>query len=358
MKKLFILFFALLTVLTGCNLLCTDESCTITTKYNQSQLNVSPSETIVSRGEMVALTYSTLPGIVITDIKVNGNSVNIPNGNTLYVTDTNSDRAIVEFTTMVVVQYYTVFASAGPGGRVSPSGEITVPKGQTRIFDFIANDGYFMDSLIIDTVCKKAPSGTNGIIYNFSADDTSHHTIRATFRKKEVYKISASANEYGSISPSGDISVIEGQNKTFTTTANEFCSLQKYVVDKKDVNPSSSYTFSEIDTTHTIDAVFVRDLEWYICKIKWISDSIYVDNHYLYVPGTEVLSFSSNGTYVETYNGKVNNRTWSINKTVTPPTLYCAYGVCTIEVLNDTKMVISTYTGTQKATYVYHGVLK
>lgn len=356
MKKLVLLLCCVLLV-TGCDLFtCVDELYTVTTEYDASKVTVTPAETTVSKGKVVKLTYTNLQGYVVTEIKVDGNPVEIPSDGILSV-PVNSD-CVVSFISEEVIEYYTISASCGQNGTISPSGDVSIVKDQDKTFEIVANDEYFVDSLIIDGVGTKTSSATAGITYKFSSI-SDNHTISVTFRKKESYKIISSASANGVISPLGEVDVTEGQTKTFQTTANEFCSLQKYVVDGVDVNPASSYVFSEISSDHTINAVFKKELEWYLLKITWVRDSLYVDDHRNYVPGSEILNFSADGTYTKFWNNLMLNRTWSLDKTTIPPTLRVDYGPCKIEVLNETKMVISyQYNGSAKETYVYHGVLK
>ena len=74
-----------------------------------------------------------------------------------------------------------------------------------------------------------------------------------------VYTINASAGEGGSIYPSGDVSVGEGKDKTFTITPDDGYIISNVLIDGLSVGGKGSYTFSSVDDDHTIEAVFMQE---------------------------------------------------------------------------------------------------
>ena len=70
------------------------------------------------------------------------------------------------------------------------------------------------------------------------------------------HTITASGSTGGTIEPSGKISVKPGGNKTFTITAAEGYKIADIIVDGKSIGPVSSYTFTDISSNHTIEALF------------------------------------------------------------------------------------------------------
>ncbi|HQQ13020.1 MAG TPA: hypothetical protein PK855_07650, partial [Bacteroidales bacterium] len=70
------------------------------------------------------------------------------------------------------------------------------------------------------------------------------------------YTITASAGPNGSISPSGNVSVTEGGNKTFYIYPSYGYSIQDVVVDGISQGALTSYTFTNVVTNHTIQATF------------------------------------------------------------------------------------------------------
>jgi hypothetical protein len=72
----------------------------------------------------------------------------------------------------------------------------------------------------------------------------------------QTFTLNASAEGYGSISPSGTINITEGQSKTFTISADNGYKIKDVLVDKQSVGAVSAYTFNDIDANHTITAAF------------------------------------------------------------------------------------------------------
>ncbi len=70
---------------------------------------------------------------------------------------------------------YTITASAGPNGTITPSGPVSVMPDSSKRFSIKPANNYRVDSLIVDGV--RVPSDT---AYTFSAV-AANHTIRATF---------------------------------------------------------------------------------------------------------------------------------------------------------------------------------
>ena len=72
------------------------------------------------------------------------------------------------------------------------------------------------------------------------------------------YTITASAGEGGAISPSGSVQVARGGDQTFTITPGEGYEIADVLVDGESVGAVSSYTFENVRTRHTIEAVFAE----------------------------------------------------------------------------------------------------
>ena len=72
------------------------------------------------------------------------------------------------------------------------------------------------------------------------------------------YTIRATAYTGGSISPSGDVSVREGLDRTFTITPNRGYSVSNIKIDGKNVGTARSYTFENVTENHTIEVSFQK----------------------------------------------------------------------------------------------------
>jgi PKD repeat protein len=73
---------------------------------------------------------------------------------------------------------------------------------------------------------------------------------------KLVYTIAATAGADGTISPSGSVSVNPGASQLFTISANAGYSVLDVKVDGASVGAVTGYTFTNVQTNHTISATF------------------------------------------------------------------------------------------------------
>ena len=72
------------------------------------------------------------------------------------------------------------------------------------------------------------------------------------------YTIKATAGAGGSISPSGNVSVCEGGDQTFTITPDKGYAVANVKIDGKSIGAVKSYTFENVSSPHTIEAIFVK----------------------------------------------------------------------------------------------------
>ncbi|MDD7302132.1 MAG: InlB B-repeat-containing protein [Eubacteriales bacterium] len=72
------------------------------------------------------------------------------------------------------------------------------------------------------------------------------------------YTIKATAGAGGSISPSGNVSVREGRDQTFTITPDTGYTVSDVRIDGNSVGAVESYTFENVGRTHTIEVIFMK----------------------------------------------------------------------------------------------------
>lgn len=72
------------------------------------------------------------------------------------------------------------------------------------------------------------------------------------------YTIKATAGTGGSISPSGNVSVREGRDQTFTITPDKGYAVSNVKIDGKSIGAVKSYTFENVSRTHTIEVIFMK----------------------------------------------------------------------------------------------------
>ena len=72
------------------------------------------------------------------------------------------------------------------------------------------------------------------------------------------YTIKATVGVNGSISPSGNVSVREGRDQTFTITPDKGYAVSNVKIDGKSIGAVKSYTFENVKKSHTIEVIFMK----------------------------------------------------------------------------------------------------
>ena len=186
-------------------------------------------------------------------------------------------------TKMVPLQEFSVTASAGKGGKIDPDGVNTVTEGEDLSFTITADSGYHIADVKVDGSSIGAESS-----YTF-AKINNNHTIAATFARNESggggghhptqsYTIYAKAENGGTITPDGTITVLRNSDKTFTIKPESGYQIKDILVDGKSVGALSEYTFETIQKNHTITALFSADKSG---VPEWLNG----EDHFAYIFG-------------------------------------------------------------------------
>ncbi len=150
---------------------------------------------------------------------------------------------------------YSIIASAGPGGSISPSGSVSVVYGGDQTFIFSPNEGYHVSAVWVDNELQETSLGYT--FYEVKDD----HSIFVEFEINK-YTITATAHEGGQVDPEGIVTVSHGADQTFKFEPNSNYHVSAVVVDGNYVTlvPTSftaEYTFENvIQNGHTIDVYF------------------------------------------------------------------------------------------------------
>ena len=152
---------------------------------------------------------------------------------------------------------YTITATSGPGGTISPAGSKIFSCGDTIQYVITTNTCYNLSSVTVDGTPLTGPF-SSPYSYKFSNVQASH-TINAIF-SPTTFNITTSAGPGGAISPSGTIITICGSDQIITVTANTCSNISSVTVDGTPLaGPFSSpysYKFSNVQASHTINATF------------------------------------------------------------------------------------------------------
>ena len=162
-----------------------------------------------------------------------------------------SEEVIAEIASPVFVTF-SITASAGQNGSISPAGQVTVNQDSSQTFTITPAQNYHVSNVLVDGVSVGALTS-----YTFS-NVTNDHTISAAFAI-DTHTIATLAGDQGSISPNGPVTVNHGANQLFVITANENYHIADVIIDGASVGAVTSYTFENITTNHTIGASFEHD---------------------------------------------------------------------------------------------------
>jgi len=231
-------------------------------------------------------------GYYIKDVIVDDESV----GTVDTYTFTNIERDHTITAVFSTDLSYSITASCGENGVITPAGISTVDRGGSITYKFTANEGYRIKVVYIDGV-------SIGAVESYTFENVvSNHTIRVEFSLlTQTYTTISSCNAGGSITPLGTTVTDCGENITYTITPNVGYYIKDVLVNGVSVGAVYSYTFSGVnaDTTSTIEAVFAVKTYEITISIKSGFGSVY--------PG---------GTTTVQYNGK-------LQVVITPADGYC-----------------------------------
>lgn len=110
-------------------------------------------------------------------------------------------------------------------------------------------------------------SGTQYAV-GYEYDVTANVTFYAVWENIPVnnYTITATAGANGTISPSGEVTVAEGEDKTFTITANSGYHIKDVKVNGASVGAVATYTFNDVAANATITVEFEVDTVPHVCN--------------------------------------------------------------------------------------------
>ncbi len=212
----------------------------------------------VTKGANQIFTIAPKTGNYTASVSVNGTQVAKNVGNYSYTFSNVTGANTIDATFASAA--YTVTASAGTGGTISPA-SARVSHGASQSFKITPNSGYKVADVQVD-------GASVGAVTSYTVSNvTANRTIRATFTSgstgsttSKSYTITASAGTGGTISPAGAVKVNGGSSRSFTITpSNTGYRILDVKVDGVSKGAISSYTFSGVTANHTIQASFTTN---------------------------------------------------------------------------------------------------
>ncbi len=204
----------------------------------------SAGTTTVAYGNSQSYTITPNTGYHVMDVLVDGGSVGAVTAYTF-----SNVRANHTISVTFTLDTFAITATAGSGGSISSAGTTTVAYGGSQNYTITPSTGYHVANVLVDAVSQ-------GSITTYSFTNvTANHTIQASFAI-DTFTITASTGTGGTITPSGTLTTNSGSSASFTITANSGYVIYDVLVDGSSVGAVTSYTFSNVTASHTIQARF------------------------------------------------------------------------------------------------------
>ena len=216
---------------------------------------IAPETTTVNYGGNQTFNITPNAGYSIAGITVDGSPVSVTSSSGQTVTFTNV-QASHTITASFVINTFTIAASAGAGGSISPMGNVSVNYGGNQTFIITASAGYHIKSMAFNgtPITVTSPSGQT---YQFSAV-SADSTLTATFAIN-TYMITVTQSANGQISPDTSTVNYDG-SQSFTITPDSGYHVASITADADSVSVSSpsgqTVSFTNVEADHKITASF------------------------------------------------------------------------------------------------------
>ena len=188
----------------------------------------NPDKATYNHGEVVQLAANPAENWIFTgwsgDLTGSTNPANIT---------MNSNKTVIA---SFMIKQYTITATAGAGGSISPSGDVKVNHGANQSFTITPNTGYNIEDVKID-------GSSIGAVTNYTFTNvTGNHTIAVTFKIK-TYTISVSANPSEGGTASGGGTFSHNQQVNLSATQNAGYQFLNWTEGGSVVSTKANYSF-------------------------------------------------------------------------------------------------------------------
>ena len=246
---------------------------TITATAGENGTITPNGEVTVAEGGEQAFTITADANYRILSVLVDGNeSINDLVDGVYTFTNVTANHTIAATFVSETAVTYTITATAGENGTITPSGEIAVAEGGEQTFAIAANEGYRIASVMVDEV-EAAESLVEGV-YTFT-NVAANHTIAATFEAipATTYTITLTVGDHGTVTAEDEednpiaiendvITVNDSDDVYLVITPDENYQIDQLVVDgtpvELDADDLAGFTFSMLAVTenHTVSVTF------------------------------------------------------------------------------------------------------
>lgn len=114
------------------------------------------------------------------------NDISCTNAFNLTTMPTNDVTVYAKWT----INTYTLIATCGENGAITPSGTTVINYGEKKVYNFTPNDGYHIGLILIDNESLRGPDFTDAVLFGYSFENVSaNHTIHVEYALN-VYSLS------------------------------------------------------------------------------------------------------------------------------------------------------------------------
>jgi len=215
------------------------------------------SPSTAAAGTTITLTATPKTGYHFKEWEVISGGVTIKDDKFLMPNDNVEVKAIFEKDAPAPTEYTITYDLAGGTAEGNPdtytieTRTFTLKNPTKSGYTFTGWSGTGLDGENNMTVT--IPTGSTG-----NRTYTAHWRYNGSGHSYSYYTIKATAGAGGSISPSGNVSVREGRNQTFTITPDKGYAVANVKIDGKSIGAVKSYTFENVSRTHTIEVIFMK----------------------------------------------------------------------------------------------------
>ena len=151
---------------------------------------------------------------------------------------------------------YTITATAGANGSISPSGSVPVKKDESQTFTATPNNWMQVDEWQLNGATVQT-GGTSYTVSNVQAAASVHVSF-----KPQTHTLTAYAGVGGSISPEGAVVVNKGGSQTFTASPNSGKEVDVWRLNSAVVQTGgTSYTVNSVQANATVEVAF-KDIRY------------------------------------------------------------------------------------------------
>ena len=215
------------------------------------------SPSTAAAGTTITLTATPKTGYHFKEWEVISGGVTIKDDKFLMPNDNVEVKAIFEKDAPAPTEYTLTYDLAGGTAEGNPdtytieTRTFTLKNPTKSGYTFTGWSGTGLDGENNMTVT--IPTGSTG-----NRTYTAHWRYNGSGHSYSYYTIKATAGAGGSISPSGNVSVREGRDQTFTITPDKGYAVANVKIDGKSIGAAKSYTFENVSRTHTIEVIFMK----------------------------------------------------------------------------------------------------